>query len=57
VTVIAGEAWYAEILAKAVFVAGIDDGLSLLAASGATGLALDDDGGIHRDAGIEAYLR
>ncbi len=44
VTIVAGEAWRAEVLAKAAFVAGIDDGRVLIEASGATGLLVTDDG-------------
>ena len=34
VTVVAGEAWRAEVLAKAAFVAGVDDGRALIEACG-----------------------
>ena len=44
VTIVAGEAWRAEVLAKAAFVAGVDDGRALVEASGATGLLVTDDG-------------
>ena len=44
VTIVAGEAWRAEVLAKAAFVAGIDDGRALIEASGTTGLLVADDG-------------
>ncbi|MFN8035921.1 MAG: FAD:protein FMN transferase [Acidimicrobiia bacterium] len=57
VTVVAAEAWRAEVLAKAVFVSGVEEGLALLSAAGVTGLALDDSGTVHRAPGIEAFLR
>jgi thiamine biosynthesis lipoprotein len=44
VTIVAGEAWRAEVLAKAAFVAGVNDGRALIEASGATGLLVTDDG-------------
>jgi thiamine biosynthesis lipoprotein ApbE len=44
VTVVAGEAWRAEVLAKAAFVAGVDDGAALIEAAGATGLLVTDAG-------------
>ena len=43
VTVIAGTTWRAEVLAKAAFVAGLDEGPQLIANAGATGLLLTDD--------------
>jgi thiamine biosynthesis lipoprotein len=46
VTVVAGESWRAEVLAKAAFVAGADDGARLIAAAGATGLLVTDGGGV-----------
>jgi thiamine biosynthesis lipoprotein len=46
VTVVAGEAWRAEVLAKAAFVAGVDDGRRLVEAVGATGLLVTDDGDV-----------
>ncbi|HEY3672066.1 MAG TPA: FAD:protein FMN transferase [Acidimicrobiia bacterium] len=46
VTVVAGEAWRAEVLAKAAFVAGVDDGPALVEAAGATGLLVTDDGDV-----------
>jgi thiamine biosynthesis lipoprotein len=54
VTVVAGAAWRAEVLAKAAFVAGLDDGRTLVERAGATGLFVTDGGdvvaldGLHR---------
>lgn len=47
VTVIAAEAWWAEVLAKAAFVAGPVEATDLLAAAGATGALVDDGGFLH----------
>jgi thiamine biosynthesis lipoprotein len=46
VTVVAGEAWQAEVLAKAAFVAGPDDGRALIEGAGATGLLVTDAGDV-----------
>ena len=60
-TAIAAEGWQAEILAKAVFVAGVNEGRRLLAGphampwSGTTGLLVDDDGATVRLAGFDRY--
>jgi thiamine biosynthesis lipoprotein len=56
VTVVAGEAWRAEVLAKAVFVAGADAGPELLRAAGAGGLIVDDAGAMQRLHGLEEFL-
>jgi len=61
VTTIAAEGWQAEILAKAVFLAGAVEGRRLLAGphatpwSGTTGLLVDDDGATVRLAGFDRY--
>jgi thiamine biosynthesis lipoprotein len=55
VTVLAGEAWRAEVLAKAAFLAGVDGAAELVAASGATGLLVTDDGEVVELAGLAAY--
>jgi len=47
VTVIAGEAWWAEVLAKAAFVAGPNEAEALLDNAGATGALVDDGGFFH----------
>ena len=60
-TAIAAEGWQAEILAKAVFLAGAAEGRRLLAGphatpwSGATGVLVEDDGAIVRLAGLDRY--
>ncbi len=55
VTVIAGEAWRAEVLAKAAFIAGADDGAALVIAAGATGLFVTDDGEVLELDGLTAF--
>jgi FAD:protein FMN transferase len=55
VTVLAGEAWWAEVLAKAAFVAGPEAGVRLLADQGVTGLLLHDDGHFEALPGLEAF--
>jgi thiamine biosynthesis lipoprotein len=46
-TVVASEGWRAEVLAKAVFVAGADDGLAFLDRAGAAGVVFGTDGAMH----------
>jgi thiamine biosynthesis lipoprotein len=55
VTVVAGEAWRAEVLAKAAFVAGADDGARLVTAAGATGLLVTDEGDVVELDGLERF--
>ncbi len=55
VTVVAGDAWRAEVLAKAAFVAGADDGIALIEAAGATGLLVTDDGEVVELAGLNRF--
>jgi thiamine biosynthesis lipoprotein len=55
VTVVAGEAWRAEVLAKAAFVAGADEGSALIIAAGATGLFVHDDGRVQELAGLAPF--
>jgi thiamine biosynthesis lipoprotein len=55
VTVLAGEAWRAEVLAKAAFIAGPDDGATLVTAAHATGLLVLDDGTVRELDGLAAY--
>lgn len=43
-TVIAAEGWQAEVMAKSVFVAGLSEGLVVLASTGVEGLLIDDQG-------------
>jgi thiamine biosynthesis lipoprotein len=55
VTVVAGEAWWAEVLAKAAFVAGAAAGAELIRDSGATGLFVHDDGRVEELQGLDRY--
>jgi thiamine biosynthesis lipoprotein len=47
VTVVAGCAWWAEVLATATFVAGLEDGARMLEEHGVTGVLVDDRGETH----------
>ena len=55
-TVVAGCAWWAEVLATAVMVAGLEEGGRLLELHGVTGMLTDDRGGTHLLPGIEELL-
>jgi Membrane-associated lipoprotein involved in thiamine biosynthesis len=55
VTVIASEAWWAEVLAKAAFVAGAADGCALLEDAGVDGVLIADDGTITETRGMTSY--
>jgi thiamine biosynthesis lipoprotein len=55
-TVIASEAWAAEILAKAVLLRGARHAFDILGGSGAEGLIVADDGSVHATEGFGAYL-
>jgi thiamine biosynthesis lipoprotein len=55
VTVVAGEAWRAEVLAKAAFLAGVDDGRALVESAGATGLFVTDDGEVVELVGLDRF--
>jgi thiamine biosynthesis lipoprotein len=55
VTVVAGEAWRAEVLAKAAFVAGRDEGRLLVERAGATGLFVTDDGDVEELDGLGRF--
>jgi thiamine biosynthesis lipoprotein len=55
VTVIAGEAWWAEVLAKAAFVGGPRVGAALVAHAGATGVFVHDDGRVQALPGLDAF--
>jgi thiamine biosynthesis lipoprotein len=55
VTVVAGDAWRAEVLAKAAFVAGARDGAALVLDAGATGLLVHDDGRVDELEGLAAF--
>jgi thiamine biosynthesis lipoprotein len=55
VTVLSGETWWAEVLAKAAFVAGAEHGPPLVVGHGATGLVIRDGGEVQRLAGLDRY--
>jgi FAD:protein FMN transferase len=55
VTVVAGEAWHAEVLAKSAFIAGAAEGRRLITGAGATGLFVDDDGRVEDFEGLAAF--
>ncbi len=55
VTVLAGEAWWAEVLAKAAFVAGGDAGRDLLQTHGVDGFLVRDDGTVTVTAGLDRF--
>ena len=55
VTALAAEGWQAEVLAKAAFLGGPRQGPALLAAAGADGLLVDDQGGLHRTTGFGRF--
>lgn len=55
VTVVAGEAWWAQALATAAFVAGPEAGVALLAGHGVTGLVVCDDGEVLEAPGLDAF--
>ena len=54
---VAAEGWQAEVLAKAAFLAGIPEGLRLLAATGTDGLLVDDRGSLHSSVGFGRFTR
>jgi thiamine biosynthesis lipoprotein len=55
VTVVAGDAWRAEVLAKAAFVAGLDGGRALIEDAGGTGLFVTDDGDVVELDGLSRF--
>lgn len=55
-TVVAGDAWVAEVLAKAVLLAGSAHPFDILGGTGAHGLAVDDRGDIHSTPGLADFL-
>lgn len=57
VTVVAGEAWWAEVLAKAAYLAGAEGGVRLLSSLGVTGILFDDEGRAHDVDRLEAFTR
>jgi thiamine biosynthesis lipoprotein len=54
-TVIAAEAWQAEVLAKAAFIAGVSEGLFVLGSTGTEGLLVDDAGRAYPSAGFHRF--
>jgi thiamine biosynthesis lipoprotein len=56
VTVVAGEAWRAEVLAKALLVRGVDAVAAVVVEAGAAALVLHDDGSTTTVGPIEEYL-
>lgn len=56
-SVLAARGWQAEVLAKAALVAGIEDGVELIAGAGAEGVMVDDTGDLHPTAGFGRFLR
>lgn len=57
VTVVAGQAATGEVMAKAAYLAGADEGAALLAAAGLTGLLVEDTGAVRRVDNLEVYAR
>jgi thiamine biosynthesis lipoprotein len=53
VTAVAAEAWRAEVAAKAAFLAGLSEALTLATHLGAEALIIDQDGGLHLTAGLQ----
>ena len=56
VTVVAGQAWVAEILGKAVLLRGSTDCFDILGGTGAEGLAVTTSGQVRSTPGLAAYL-
>lgn len=56
VTVVAGEAHWAEVLAKAALIAGLHAGTALLETHGVAGLLVTEDGAAHRAGPWERYV-
>jgi thiamine biosynthesis lipoprotein len=55
VTIVSGEAWRAEVLAKAAFLAGVAEAPELVRATGATGLLVTEGGEVVELPGLEAF--
>ena len=55
-TVVAGQAWIAEVLAKAVILAGSSHPFDILGGTGAQALAIDERGGIQATTGLSVFL-
>ena len=56
VTVIAGEAWFAEVLAKAILVRGAAHPFDLIEGAGPEALAVLTDGTVRTSPGFDAYV-
>jgi len=56
VTVVAGEAWWAQALAKAAFVAGRSGALAVLGEHGTTGVVVHETGEVDQAPGLEAFV-
>ena len=54
-TVVAAEAWHAEVVAKAAFLAGVSEGLFVLASTGTDGLLVDDHGTVYPSFGFDLF--
>jgi thiamine biosynthesis lipoprotein len=54
-SVLAARGWQAEVLAKAALVAGVTDGVELIAGAGADGILVDDLGGLHPTPGFSRF--
>jgi thiamine biosynthesis lipoprotein len=55
VTVLAGRAWWAEVLAKAAFVDGPASGVARLQECGVSGFVVDDAGVVHPAGSVDRY--
>ena len=55
VTVVAAEAWRAEVAAKAAFLAGLPDALPLATRLAVDALVVDEDGGLHLTGGLRQH--
>lgn len=56
VTVVAGQAYWAEVLAKAALIAGLADGIALLETHGVSGVLVTEDGVEHRAGSWERFV-
>jgi thiamine biosynthesis lipoprotein len=54
-TILAAEAWQAEVVAKGSFLAGLSEGLFLMAATGTEGLLIDDRGSVYPSYGFDRF--
>jgi FAD:protein FMN transferase len=54
-TVIAAQGWQAEVVAKAAFLAGVSEGLFVLASTGTEGVLVDDAGRAYPSAGFDRF--